>query len=347
MTKKNIITRLGLGIVMALGLQAPLQAQDIHFTQFEASPLIVNPSFTGGFSGQWRAAGVYRNQWKSVTVPFVTYAASFDLPIVYDISHDDFLAAGLQLYNDRAGDGNLTNFSGLLSVAYHKFMGEKAQIAVGAQGGYTEKSIDLSKLYFGDEFLNGTFQPGTSQEYPYLNNKVKYFTVNAGLSFSHNPSQRFGYALGVGANNLNQPKDAIAKKTNSDVGLAMRYTGQLGIIAYLSDRFSLRPAALYQMQASASELIAGNEFNYIVGTPDVHSFATAIFLGGWYRNGDAAMATVGVEFKGFKFGVSYDYNMSNLKDASNGKGGFEISLRYIAPNPLDFAHRLVYPCSRF
>lgn len=347
MARKNIMTRLSLGAVLALALQAPVYAQDIHFTQFEAAPLTVNPSFTGGFNGQYRAAAVYRNQWKSVTIPFVTYAASFDMPLVYDISHDDYLAGGIQLYNDRAGDGNLTNFSGLASVAYHKFMGENAQIGVGVQGGYTEKSIDISKLYFGDEFLNGTFQPGTSAEYPYLNNRVKYFTVNAGISFSQNVGQKFGYVLGVGANNLNQPKDALEKKTNSDVGLAMRYTGQLGIIAFLGDRFSIRPAALYQMQASASELIAGNEFNYIVGNPDVHSFATAIFLSGWYRTGDAAMATVGVEFKGFKFGVSYDYNLSSLKDASNGKGGFEISLRYIAPNPLDFAHRLVYPCSRF
>jgi len=347
MTRKNIVTRLSLGAVLALALQAPVQAQDIHFTQFEAAPLTVNPSFTGGFSGQFRAAAIYRNQWKSVTIPFVTYAASFDMPLVYDLSHDDYLAAGVQLYNDKAGDGNLTNFSGLLSVAYHKFLGEKAQIGVGVQGGYTEKSIDISKLYFGDEFLNGTFQPGTSAEYPYLNNRIKYFNVNAGVSFSHSVSNNFGYVLGVGANNLNQPKDALERRSNSDVGLAMRYTGQLGVIAFLSDRFSLRPAALYQMQASASEIVAGNEFNYIVGNPDIHSFATAIFLGGWYRNGDAAMATVGVEWKGFKFGVSYDYNLSTLKDASNGRGGFEISLRYIAPNPLDFAHRLVYPCSRF
>ena len=180
MIRKNTFTRAGLILALALSAQT-VQAQDVHFTQFDATPMIVNPAYTGAFSGQWRASGIYRNQWRSVTVPFVTYAASFDAPIVQDLTVDDYLAAGIQLYNDRAGDGNLSNFSGLVSVAYHKFLGANVDksLTVGLQGGYTQKSIDLSRLYFGDEFVNGNWQQGTSLEYPGLNNKVNYFTVNA------------------------------------------------------------------------------------------------------------------------------------------------------------------------
>ena len=43
------------------------------------------------------------------------------------------------------------------------------RFSIGFQGGYTSKSIDLSKLYFGDEFYNGQFIPGTGSES--LNNK--------------------------------------------------------------------------------------------------------------------------------------------------------------------------------
>jgi len=348
MIRKSNLSRAALLLALTLGTQG-VQAQDVHFTQFEASPLILNPSFTGGFNGQWRAAAVYRNQWSSVTIPFVTYAASFDVKVAEDLSTDDYLAIGGQLYNDKAGDGNLVNFSGLLSVAYGKYLGSKADklITLGVQGGYSEKSLDMSKLYFGDEFLNGNFQPGTSAEHPYLNNKTKYFTVNAGLSFQAAFGDNFGVVVGLGANNLNQPKESLMKKSNSEIGLAMRYNGQLGVIAYLSDKFSIRPAALYQSQATATELIAGNEFNYIVGNPEVRSNATSVFLSGWYRSSDAIMATLGMEFKGFRFGISYDYNISSLKNASNGNGGFEISLRYIAPNLLDFAHKKVQPCARF
>jgi type IX secretion system PorP/SprF family membrane protein len=350
MIRKHTITAAGLTAVLALtGLKAT--AQDIHFTQFDAAPLIVNPSFTGGFNGTVRAAGIYRNQWQSVTTPFVTYAASVDAPVIHDLSIDDYLAAGLQLYNDRAGDGNLNNFSILGSVAYHKFLGGSSgrepnkTISVGFQGGYTEKSIDLSKLYFGDQFNNGTWTFPTGEQ---LNNKVNYFIVNAGISYSQNVSDRFGFVIGLGANNLNQPQESMDKKKNSEVGLGIRYTGQLGVIARLNDRFSLRPAVLYQTQATAYELIAGNEFNYIVGNPEFgNRISTSVFAGVWYRNNDAIMITGGVEFKGLRIGLSYDYNTSALKEASKGNGGFEISLRFVAPRAIDFARQLIYPCARF
>jgi len=348
MNRKNTFTRAVLIAASALAFQS-VQAQDVHFTQFDAQPLLVNPALTGAFSGQWRVAGIYRNQWRSVTIPFVTYGASFDAPIVTDLTHDDYLAAGVQLYNDRAGDGNLSNFSGLVSVAYHKFLGEKVDkaLTIGLQGGYTQKSIDLSKLYFGDEYYNGVFQAGTGGEYPNLNNKVNYFTVNAGINWAHSVSDRFGYSIGAAAMNLNQPQESFQKKKNAEVGLGIRYSAQVGAIAYLSDKFSLRPAVLYQTQASATELVAGNEFHLIVGDDEFRSVATAVFLGGWIRSSDAMMITGGLEWKGLRIGLSYDYNTSSLKEASNGNGGFEISLRYIAPSPLDFARRLVYPCARF
>lgn len=348
MIRKNTFTRASLIAALALTVQT-VQAQDIHFTQFNAAPLTVNPAFTGNFNGQWRAAAIYRNQWASVTTPFVTYGASFDMAVVHDLTVDDYLAVGGQLFNDKAGDGNLSNFSGLLSVAYHKFLGggnePNKALSVGFQGGYTNKSIDVSKLYFGDEFQNGQFNPGFGNES--LNNKVSYFTVNAGISWSHAVSDNFSYTVGVGANNLNQPQESFEKKQNSEVGLGIRYTGQAGAIWYLNEKFSLRPAFLYQTQATANEFIAGNEFNMIVGNPEFRQFATNVFVGGWYRTGDAVMVTAGVEFKQLRIGVSYDYNTSALKTASNGNGGFEISLRYIAPNPLDFARRLIYPCARF
>jgi Bacteroidetes-specific putative membrane protein len=348
MIRKNTIARVTLAAALVCTMQTA-KAQDVHFTQFTASPLIVNPAFTGNFSGSFRAAAIYRDQWSSITNGFRTYAVSVDAPIVNDLSHDDYLAAGIQLYNDRAGDANLQNLTALGSIAYHKFLGTKADkaLSVGLQGGYTQKSLDLSKLYFQDEYQDGSWNPGVGLETAGMNNKVNYFTINAGISWSHSATERFGYVIGLGANNLNQPQESFKKKKNSDVGLGMRYTAQVGAIAYVSEKFSLRPAVLYQSQASASEVVAGNEFHLILGDPEIRSFATAVFLGGWYRLDDAIMATCGVEFKGFRLGLSYDYNSSALKTASNGRGGFEISLVYVAPDPLDFARKLTYPCSRF
>jgi type IX secretion system PorP/SprF family membrane protein len=357
MRTKNILTRLTLAASLALTAPGFSFAQDIHFTQFDMAPLIINPAFTGMFDGQARAAAIYRRQWASVTVPYVTFGASADMPLFTE-NNGDYLAGGIQLFKDQAGDGNLSNFTGLLSVAYHKFFGSSmaygsdrlgSDLAVGLQAGYAQKSLDLSKLYFGDEHVGGTWNPGISNEYSLgIGNSVNYYLVNAGLSFSQSLSRSFSYTLGLAGNNLNQPNDAIEKRQNSQTGLDMRFTGELGINWLAGERFSLRPGVLYQYQAAASELIAGSELNYQVSAnPGYENFSTAVFLGGWYRTSDAMMITAGVEFKGFRLGVGYDYNISTLNTSSNGNGGFEIALRYIAPYAMKFAGKRTVPCTRF
>src|ERR1039457_1159201 len=110
MISRKIMSRLG--IAVALSLTAPAAyAQDIHFTQFDMTPLVINPAFTGMFDGRVRAGAIYRNQWASVTVPYVTYGAYVDMPLIIE-RNGSYLASGLQLYKDQAGDGNLSNFTG-------------------------------------------------------------------------------------------------------------------------------------------------------------------------------------------------------------------------------------------
>ncbi len=66
-----------------------LQAQDIHFSQYNQAPLALNPALTGLNACDWRATLNYRNQWASVTIPYVTYAASLDLPLIKEIGGTD------------------------------------------------------------------------------------------------------------------------------------------------------------------------------------------------------------------------------------------------------------------
>ena len=69
-------------IALLLFFFAATQAQDIHFSQFYASPLTLNPALSGFHDGTFRVAGIYRNQWRSVTTPFQTYGASFDMRLL-------------------------------------------------------------------------------------------------------------------------------------------------------------------------------------------------------------------------------------------------------------------------
>ncbi len=348
MNKRNIITRLS---IAALVLTTPVSfAQDIHFSQFDMQPLAYNPAFTGMFYGKLRADAIYRSQWNGITNGYRTTGVSVDLPIKSN-GNGDYLAGGLQMYQDQAGDANLTSFTGLASLAYHKTFGGNgndysgSDLAVGFQAGYAQKSLDLSKLYFGDEFHNGTFAQGTTQE-SHLGNSVNYYLVNAGISFSQAAGQNFNYVIGLSANNINQPNDNILKQAGSNSVLDMRYTGQLGINWNVGDRLSLRPAVLYQYQASATELIVGNEFHYsLTGQYGETHFTPAVFVGGWFRTSDAAIINAGFELKNFRVSFAYDFNVSSLNTVTNGNGGYEIGVRYISPYKL-MRYRSI-PCSRF
>lgn len=341
--KKNIFKRVSLSAVLAISSMS-VMAQDVHFTQFNSTPLLLNPAFTGAFNGPVRASAIYRNQWNHI---YKTFAASVDAPIVREISGDDYLAGGVQLYNDVSGDASLANFSGLLSLAYHKFLGTQGNkiLTVGLQGGYTSKSLDISKLYYGNQFDNGTYTGPSNVNVSTA--PIRYFTANLGIAYSQRVSDNVSFIIGAAGNNLNQPKESINKIKNSDVGLGRRINAQAGAIIFTGERFNIRPAVLYQMQSATKEMIAGSEFGYIIGNdPEVRALAPSIYVGGWYRNNDAAMFSAGLEYQGFRFGVGYDVTLSNYNTV-NKAGAIEFSLRYIGLNPIDAARSVVYPCARF
>jgi len=97
-----------------------VQAQDIHFSQFYASPLTLNPAMTGNLNGSYRLTAIYRNQYASIPAPYNTFAVSGDMSVLRGMLKGDHAGIGIVAYNDVAGDGNLSNTSVLLSAAYHK-----------------------------------------------------------------------------------------------------------------------------------------------------------------------------------------------------------------------------------
>jgi hypothetical protein len=53
---------------------------------------------------------------------------------------------------------------------------------------------------------------------------------------------------------------------------------------------------------------------------------TNLYLGSWFRLGDAAIPYIGLEYGSLRFGGSYDVNTSSLKPGSNMRGGAEFSI---------------------
>lgn len=84
-------------LILFIGWIIAVKGQDIHFSQFYASPLTLNPANTGLFNGNIRGVLNYRNQWNSFA-PFNTYAGSVDMNFGQRFLKDDLFGIGVNFF---------------------------------------------------------------------------------------------------------------------------------------------------------------------------------------------------------------------------------------------------------
>ncbi|MCC6287082.1 MAG: PorP/SprF family type IX secretion system membrane protein [Chitinophagaceae bacterium] len=304
-------------------------AQDPHFSQFFASPLTLNPAYTGKFDGTFRAAGNYRNQWPTINNAFTTATASVDFGIIQKrLPEFDTWGVGIMGLNDQSGNKILSNNFISLSTAYHKALDENGYhtLTVGFQGTFANKRLDISKATFEDMLRADGFT-GTTQE-DFVSNtsniNLNYFDVNAGLLYSGSTDGYNNFYLGVSTYHINRPKESF---TGGNYILNPRLTVHGGGYVPVGRITTLHASFIHQRQAGASETVAGAALSFKLN--DDEDTETALYTGLWYRFKDAFIPYVGIEFAGVRIGYSYDVNNSSLNTASNSRGGNEISLIYI------------------
>lgn len=305
-------------------------AQDIHFSQYYASALTLNPALTANINGVFRASFNYRNQWFTIPVlnsvaPYQTYQASVDAPILREKLGNDGFGFGGTFYADKAGDGALTTYSGLVSIAYHKAVDRygRGRVSLGIQAGVVSKQVKITDLIFENQLDGFGWNPALSNGESFSNKSIIYPDVNVGAMWTHAPKDMWRYYVGFSMNHLSKPKESFLGDERNR--LNYRYNVQAGMEIFL-DRyydFSISPTFLFMHQANAQQYNFGLGLNYWVND-DV-----AIFGGGFYRVKDAVIFNAGVEFYNTRVGLSYDINHSGLKAASKAQGAVEVSLVYV------------------
>jgi type IX secretion system PorP/SprF family membrane protein len=305
---------------------AIVHAQDPNFSQFFASPLTLNPAMTGKFAGQFRIAGNYRNQWPTINQAYTTSTVSFDAGILKNkIPEFDQFGIGFMGFTDRSGN-NILQYNYLsLSTAYHKSLDENGdnQIGAGFQATYSTKRLDVSSLKLEDMLRSDGFTGITSETFNGTNLNLSYFDVNAGLLYNGTTN---GYNNIYGGVSLYHINRSVESFNEGEFRLAPRVTFQAGgSVPVGSDAFHF--SANHSRQAKALNTMLGGAYAMHLNTSD--EAPTNLYLGSWYRVGDAIIPYIGLEFGEFHFGATYDVNISKLKPASNMRGGVEISLIYV------------------
>ena len=345
-----------LGVGAALILAQAAQAQDAHFTQYFASPLTLNPALTGLTQCDLRVSANYRNQWAAVSSnPYTTGSISFDMATLKDkLNNGDALGVGLLVLYDKAGTGSLTNTTAGLSVAYHKALGveKRHSISLGVQGYLVQKNINFNNLDFEDEYDRNSgvavFQTGESIG----NQDLTYPDFNAGIMYSGRVSENATAYAGFSYYHLTRPEETFLNNGTAvaDLKIASRYTGYLGGSFNLNENTVLYASGLYQQQAKASETVLGAAVGFVLnpGFDVEYSRATILYLGGWWRYGDAVAPYIGFEWSKMQLGISYDVNVSSFTPATNGNGAYEISLIYNGCiNKRERGPRYNFACPKF
>jgi len=314
-------------IPMLLMLCATTIAQDINFSQFYEMPLLRNPALAGLYKGDFRATAAFRSQWNSVTIPYTSQALGVEMKFSTSQYSDNYLALGVQMTNDLAGDSKLGRTQVLPVLTYHQSLSDDndTYLSLGFMGGPVQQRFDPSKLTFDDQFVNGAYSSTNPTQQTFSNSNVSYLDASVGMLFSTSIANDVKVYFGGSYFHLNQPK--VAFDRSRDVRLNKKVMINAGASAPLSDYDRLILYADYFMQGGNKQMQGGFMFKHDLIQMDEEE-TVSISAGSFLRWNDAVIPVVKLDLYELSIGLTYDVNISKLRAASQSRGGYEITLSY-------------------
>jgi type IX secretion system PorP/SprF family membrane protein len=332
----------------------PMTGQDIHFSQFNMSPLLLNPALTGA-NAQTQATLQYKDQWRSVAIPYQTFAGSFDMKfsaiwkpdnpaqktLFFNRATNKGLSAGISFFNDMAGDAKMGTLQGNLTLAYHTMISEKQSLGAGIIGGFGQRSINYSQLQWGNQYNGTSFDPNLSPRENFSTTRILYPDFGAGVLWHFGQEEMYitgndmvKFDVGMALHHINQPRYSFFGTSEQ---LYRKFVAHAtGFIGVKNTVLSFIPSIAYFRQGTAQEIMIGTYYRYKLRDESKYTGyvkGAAVSFGTHYRNKDAVILSTLFEMGQYSVGISYDINISGLTVASSGRGGIEIALRFVHPNP--------------
>ena len=299
-----------------------LYSQDIHWSQFNDNPVFQNPGNAGHFKGDVRFVGNYRDQWRSVTVPFTTLSLSVD---ANSLKNKNF-GYGAMFFHDVVGDGQFRTIEFQANASYLMKLTADSMHSIrpGINVGFNHRQFNFDQFSFDSQFDGVAYNPALSTNESLQTDRKSNVSVGVGVVYQFYKDERFNITAGFGAYNLNRPNqgfytDVIKRDIRTNVFARGIYK--------LNYDWDLVPGINISIQGKYREFIVGSSVKYTL----VNKMGTyrALYAGLWYRNKDAGYISVGMDYQSWFAGLSYDINFSKLVPASRARGGIEVAIRYI------------------
>ena len=196
-------------------------------------------------------------------------------------------------------------------------------------------------MQWGSQYDGTSYNASLPNNEPAGSSTITYPEIGTGVVWTYNKGastlsskDMVSANAGIAAFNVNQPKYSFY---GSAENLKMKIVAHANLLYGIKNtNLSIVPGFIFYLQGSSKETLFGSMFRYTLKEASKvtgYIKGSAFSFGVHYRNKDAIIASALLELGQYAFGISYDVNVSGLKSASDGRGGFEISLRFVSPNP--------------
>ena len=320
---------------MVCCMAAARAQQRPYYTQYIMNNYIINPA-VAGIENYWDVKASHRMQWVGLQDAPVTTYLTIQGPLTksdYDRETAtsfhasgenprgpaywrDYVAAephhgiGFTLLNDKTGP--LNRFAAYGTYAYHIGLSPHTNLAGGVSVGFTNMSLDASKLNFGTTTVDPAVA-GSGQI-----NRIKP-DISAGLWLYSRD-----YFLGIAVQQIVPQQIAFSdNRVYLDQGKLLPHLFfSAGYRMQFSDDISFLPSALVHY---VTPLPLGFDINFKLQYQDL------IWLGGSFRYKDGYAAMTGINLNhSINIGYSYDLQTSQLNMVS--KGTHEIMIGFLLGN---------------
>jgi type IX secretion system PorP/SprF family membrane protein len=323
-TKFNI-----LGLLAATWSATTFAQQDKHLSMWNENASCINPAAVASMDEDIRFLTNFRMQWLPLNGNALrTNAFSFDAKLMKDKKTGSHLGMGINFTNDQTGDIRYTSNVVSVPVAYTIGLDKNSLFSIGIAPGFVSRSIGTGNQTWDNQW-NGSSFDQTIGSGEVINASASSFDLGAGLHYKYQTNGQSHFKIGFGVNHLTSPSLSFTSTEDKLYRNINFYAS--GTYFQPKRKLGISPSLLVSLMGPNYNILVGTTINHeLFESSNRTNYIQRSFLsyGLFFRWKDAMVATLAYKIYGFKFGVSYDINVSSLNSDTRSQGGFELFLRY-------------------
>lgn len=324
-------------VILSCLLSIAGSAQDVHFSQFHAVPLQLNPATAGENAKGFRIGTTYRNQWGTLNKGYRTVVVHGDMCVPSkDLDKESRWGVGFSILKDKSGEIGYGILTAAGSGGLHMPIDRHQMVSFGMNLSVTQTSLDPKAMRWGSQYNGESYDEGLPGEPFRFENKM-FGDIGAGIQYTYfiddqTMTSKDARTVKAGASVSHVTRPRVNAANDNDSRLQLKYNGHFSAdIGVKNTDVSIHPSGYFIKQGQAREILVGCSFRYAFKESSKYTGyvkSSGIGFGVHTRVGDSIIPSVFFETAGLSLGLSYDIVTSALRRAAPFVGGPEISIRF-------------------